>query len=274
MTAMQSGAASRTNPWAIGTSAIVNGGLAVILLLMRLSSAGPTMVPPPAGHHFTLSEVPLAIISKSIGGGGGGGGASELIDPIVGRNPPFERNPLMAPQVPLLDKPQLAINPAIYVQPDIKLPDDPALPNIGVHQSMNVRLISSGEGTHNGIGSGANGGDGPGKPTGHGPGFERGIGDSVYRLGVGGVSNPVAIVTPEAEFSDEARRAKYQGACLIAIIVDSHGNPQNPHVVRSLGMGLDEKALDAVRRYRFKPALKDGKPVPVTITVEVNFRLY
>jgi len=56
--------------------------------------------------------------------------------------------------------------------------------------------------------------------------------------------------------------------------VDAHGYPENPRVVRSLGMGLDEKALEAVQRYRFKPAMKDGKPVPVTILVEVNFRLY
>ena len=79
----------------------------------------------------------------------------------------------------------------------------------------------------------------------------------------------------EAEFSDEARRAKYQGVCLVSLIVDAQGNPQDPHVVRTLGMGLDEKAMEAVRKYKFKPAMKDGHtPVPVMITVEVNFRLY
>jgi periplasmic protein TonB len=88
------------------------------------------------------------------------------------------------------------------------------------------------------------------------------------------VSAPIPIVTPEAEFSDEARRSKYQGICMISIIVDAHGYPQNPRVLQSLGMGLDEKALDAVGRYRFKPALKDGRPVPVRIAVAVNFRLY
>ena len=61
---------------------------------------------------------------------------------------------------------------------------------------------------------------------------------------------------------------------MVTIIVDWRGIPQNLRIVRSLGMGLDEKALDAVRRYRFKPAMKDGKPVPVMMTVEVNFRLY
>ena len=83
-----------------------------------------------------------------------------------------------------------------------------------------------------------------------------------------------ALNSVEAEFSDEARRAKYQGVCLVSLIVDAQANPQNPRVVRALGMGLDEKALEAVRKYKFKPAMKDGKtPVPVMITVEVNFRI-
>jgi len=96
----------------------------------------------------------------------------------------------------------------------------------------------------------------------------------VYTPGVGGVSNPVPIVTPEAEFSDEARRNKHQGICMITMIVDRQGNPRNPHIVRSLGMGLDEKALEAVLKYRFKPARKDGKPVASIISVAVNFRLF
>ena len=90
----------------------------------------------------------------------------------------------------------------------------------------------------------------------------------------GGVSAPVPLNQVEAEFSDEARRAKYQGVCLISLIVDAQGNPQNPHVVRALGMGLDEKAIEAVKKYKFKPAMKGNTPVPVMITVEVNFRLY
>jgi TonB family protein len=85
----------------------------------------------------------------------------------------------------------------------------------------------------------------------------------------------VPLFEPEAEFSDEARRAKYQGVCLVGLIVDAQGNPQNVHIVRTLGMGLDEKAMEAVRKYKFKPAMKDGKtPVAVYVNVEVNFRLY
>jgi TonB family protein len=96
----------------------------------------------------------------------------------------------------------------------------------------------------------------------------------LYRIG-GGVTAPIPIVSPEAEFSDEARSAKYQGVCLVSVIVDAEGNPQNPRVIRHLDYGLDEKAVEAVSKYKFKPALKDGvTPVPVMITIEVNFRLY
>jgi TonB family protein len=80
---------------------------------------------------------------------------------------------------------------------------------------------------------------------------------------------------PEAEFSDEARKAKYQGTVEVTFVVDTKGNPQNPRVVRPLGMGLDEKAIEAVMKYRFKPAMRDGKtPVPVLVTVAVDFHLY
>ena len=58
------------------------------------------------------------------------------------------------------------------------------------------------------------------------------------------------------------------------MIVDARGYPQNPRVIRSLGMGLDEKALEAVQRYRFRPAMKDGKPVAAMISVQVDFRLF
>lgn len=272
MTAGPQRGAARTNPWAIGTSAVVNGGLAAFLLMMGIRAVNPPPTNLPVPHSIDLTR--FRMLAGQAAHGGGGGGANDLIDPKVGRNPRFELTPLMTPQVPVLNDPKLALNAAIAVPPDVQLPDNPALPNIGVHQSTNVTLDSNGPGTHLGIGTGNDGGDGPGDGRGHGPGSERNFGGGPYRPGVGGVTNPVPVLTPEAEFSDEARRAKYQGAVMVTIIVDAKGFPQNPRIVRALGMGLDEKALEAVRRYRFKPAMKDGKPVPVVITVEVNFRLY
>lgn len=266
--------AIKTNPWAIGTATMANGCVLAILMLMGVGSTiyrGPKAAP---GGSIHLSDFTLFAPSKAPAHGGGGGGANELTDPITGRMPRREDMPLTPPQVSRFEHPKLAIDPAIAVPLELKLPDDASLPNIGVHRSPNVSLASNGQGTRAGIGTGSDGGVGPGKGPGYGPGLYGGTGGSVYRPGTGGVSIPVPIVTPEAEFSDEARRNKFQGVCIIAVIVDARGYPQNPRVVQSLGMGLDEKALAAVKGYRFKPAVKDGKPVAVLVDVEVNFRLF
>jgi TonB family protein len=180
----------------------------------------------------------------------------------------------MPPQVQTVAHPKLAMTPSIDVQKDIVLPDNPLLPNIGVKNSANVKLASGGSGGGGGLGTGLGGGIGSGSGNGYGPGSGGNTGGGPYRIG-GAVSAPVVTFEPEAEFSDEARRAKYQGIVVVSIIVDAQGNPQNARVVRSLGMGLDEKALEAVRKYKFRPAMKDGRtPVPVAMNVEVNFRLY
>jgi TonB family protein len=266
--------AVKTNPWAIGTATIANGGILAILILMGFSSTIRHLPNSLPAGNVHLKDFTLFAPATPRSGGGGGGGGNELTDPTRGRLPRRDDMPITPPQVPIIENPRLAVDPAIAVPLDVKLPDDPTLPNIGVQASHTVKLASDGPGTSAGIGTGSNGGLGPGKGNGDGPGFDHGVGNSVYRAGVGGVTNPIPLVSPEAEFSDEARRNKYQGVCMISIIVDARGYPQNPRVTRSLGMGLDEKALEAVQKYRFKPAMKDGKPVAAMITVEVNFRLY
>jgi TonB family protein len=264
--------AAKTNPWAIGTATLVNGTILALIILLGLRTTIFTSPHTPTSDihfkDFTLFAPPTAQPAH----GGGGGGANELTDPITGRLPQRADMPITPPQVPILDHPQLAVDPAIAVE--VKLPDNPSLPNIGVHTSPNVTLLSGGPGGPIGIGSGKDGGIGPGNGPGYGPGSNGGTGGDTYTAGVGGVSNPIPLLTPEAEFSDEARRQKFQGVCMISLIVDAHGYPQNPRVVQPLGMGLDEKALAAVKLYRFKPATKDGKPVNARIWVAVNFRLY
>jgi TonB family protein len=92
-------------------------------------------------------------------------------------------------------------------------------------------------------------------------------------LRVGGkVSAPRVKWDPEPEYSPMALRLGYQGVCVLWLIVDTDGKPRDIKVARSLGLGLDEKAIEAVQRWRFEPAMKDGKPVAVQINVEVNFR--
>ena len=114
---------------------------------------------------------------------------------------------------------------------------------------------------------------GVGHGAGVGPGSGGGIGAGVYRVGAG-ISAPQAISAPDPDYTQEARRAKKQGTCVLWLIVDSSGHPRDIRVVRGLGLGLDAKAVDAVRQCRFQPALKDGKPVDVQIRVEVEFHLY
>ena len=94
----------------------------------------------------------------------------------------------------------------------------------------------------------------------------------LYRIG-GDVKAPMVIQTANVEFSDEARRAHYQGVCMVELIVDKYGMPRQLRSVRPLGMGLDQKAIEAIRKYRFQPAMKNGEPVSVKIAVQVDFRL-
>jgi TonB family protein len=85
---------------------------------------------------------------------------------------------------------------------------------------------------------------------------------------------PHVISSPQPAYSEEARKAKIEGSVVLVLIVDEKGNPTNLRVINSLGMGLDEKAIEAVRGWKFEPALgKDGKPVAAKIAVEVSFHL-
>lgn len=261
--------AANTNPWAVGTATLVNGGVLAFVLLMSVRAVIQPVPAPGPNSKFHLDDFPL-FAPANAANGGRGGGANDVIDPNKGRLPRLDLNAVERVQVPLLDHPQLALDNSIALPPDIKLPENPTLPMIGVRSSTNVTVVSGGPGRNGGIGFGPNGGYGPGD----GPGWGPGSGPGIYTPGIGGVSQPIPIVTPEAEFSDEARRQKYQGVCVISVIIDAQGNPQNPRVVRALGMGLDEKALEAVLKYRFKPARKDGKAVAARISVMVDFRLF
>ena len=94
----------------------------------------------------------------------------------------------------------------------------------------------------------------------------------VYRVG-GGVTPPVPVYRVEPQFDELAREALFQGTVLIKTIVDAEGRATDPQVVKSVGLGLDEEALAAVRQWKFKPGTKDGQPVPVYAQIEITFRL-
>jgi TonB family protein len=263
----------KANPWAIGIAAMVNLSILALVIFFGVRKIIDTVQQQQL--HATDVDVSefKAPHAANMAGGGGGGGDRSIIDASKGHLPKLEKNPIVPPQVPVVEKPTIPMQSAINVQKNLMLPDNPLLPMVGVTKSPNVSLASNGQGANGGMGTGSGGGLGSGTGNGFGPGFGGNAGGGLYRIG-GGVSAPVVIRSVDPEFSDEARRAKYQGICLISLIVDTDGNPQNIHIARALGMGLDEKAIEAVKLFKFKPAMKDGKtPVPVQMTIEINFRL-
>ncbi len=208
----------------------------------------------------------------AVSGGGGGGGAHELVQAPKGKLPKISPDPITPPLITKNDHPKLAVEPTINLPKNIQMANN-NLPNLGDPRTSVVGPASNGTGSGAGLGTGSGGGIGSGAGNGYGPGQGGGTGGGLYHVG-GGVSPPVLVSSVDAEFSDEARRAKYQGVSVVSLIVDAHGNPQRIHVVRKLGMGLDEKAIEAVQQYKFRPSMLGGKPVPVEITIEVNFHIY
>ncbi|MEO8026964.1 MAG: energy transducer TonB [Bryobacteraceae bacterium] len=205
---------------------------------------------------------------QAMGGGGGGGDRSPL---------PASKGKLPRPAPKQFVPPSAVLNnenPKLPMEPTIVAPDSvPNIqaPNFGDPMSK-FGIPSNGSGFGGGIGSGSGGGVGSGKGAGVGPGSGGGFGGGAYRIG-GGVSAPAVLLKVEPEYSEEARKAKWQGTVVLAIVVDEKGHARDLKVIRSLGLGLDQKAIEAVEKWRFKPGMKDGKPVPVQATIEVNFRL-
>jgi protein TonB len=215
-------------------------------------------------------------VSKKIVSGGGGGGDRDLLPAPKGHPPKTALQQITPPAIVMHNpKPKLTAEPTVVAPPAVHVAENhmPVLGTTGNTPVMPAAPPSNGTGSGGGIGSGSGGGAGVGHGSGIGAGSGGGIGGGVYRVG-GGISAPTAISSPDPDYTEEARRAKKQGTCVLWLIVDSAGHPRDIRVVRGLGFGLDAKALEAVKQWRFQPALKDGKPVDVQISVEVEFHLY
>ncbi len=253
--------------WSIAAHAAVFALIALLLLQGRRGSA-------PKTQAVTQIDVKpfLPIAAAGSTGGGGGGGAHDILQAPKGKLPKFDQQPITPPMVMRNDHPKLVQEAAIVMPKDLQLPNND-LPNLGDPRTSVAGPASNGTGAMAGMGTGAGGGIGSGRGNGYGPGEGGGYGGGLYHVG-GGVAAPQLIYSVDPEFSDEARRAKFQGVCVVSLVVDAQGNPQRVQVVRHLGMGLDQKAVAAVTQYRFKPATLQGRAVAVEVNVEVNFRIY
>jgi TonB family protein len=236
------------------SSLLINA--AVVALLLVIGTARPVQVK--LREFMPLVAPDLRPLPPKQEMSKGGGGSPQNSEATRGKLPKAAPRSFVPP-LPTVDQPKLSLAPAIVA---------PELPNLNA-QNFGDPLGKLGiPSAGNGLGTGIGQGKGPGV----GPGSGGNFGGGAFRIG-GGVSAPVPIFRPEPEYSEEARKAKWQGSVTLQIVVDETGVPREMRVSKSLGLGLDQKAIEAVSKWRFKPGMKDGKAVPVLATIEVNFRL-
>ena len=248
-------------------SLLIHAGIiALLCVLAGARPSRPTATQRPS--RFTRLVAPH-LGPKAAEGGGGGGGSSPL-PPSPGQAPPFARTQFVPPSPRISPESyRLLMAPTLVGPPDVHLP--PVDASIWGDPTALPGPPSPGPGCCGSIGTGRDHGIGPedGRP-GVGPG--PGGGYKVVAAGLG-VSAPVPLYKVEPEYSEEARKAKFQGTVVLEIVIDEHGNPTNFKILNPLGLGLDEKAVEAVRQWRFRPATKNGKPVAVVARIDVSFRL-
>ena len=247
------------------------------LILVGTYYVGKKVVEKPKENVILVAPVmdtPVMKPSKQEVAGGGGGGDRDKFQAPKGRIPKQSLEQITPPAIVVRnDHPKLAVEPTVVVPPQVKLQASNTL-NLGNPTApMPSGPPSNGTGSGGGIGSGNGGGIGVGSGPGVGEGRGGGIGGGVFRIG-GGVSAPKAIYAPDPEYSEEARKAKYQGVVVLTLIVGADGVPRDIRVTRSLGLGLDEKAIETVKTWKFDPGTKDGKPVATYANIEVQFHLY
>jgi TonB family protein len=209
---------------------------------------------------------------KKDSGGGGGGGRKTLTPPSLGRLPRAADKQIVPPD----PEPPKNPDPTLIVEPTVVAPQLASLPQISLLPLGDPNGVagppSAGPGVGGGIGTGQGRGVGEGKGPGVGPGEGGGNGGGPFRVG-GGVSPPTILSRVEPQYSEEARKARFQGTVVLEAIVKRDGTVDILRVVRSLGFGLDENAIQALKQWRFRPGMKNGIAVDVALNIEVNFNL-
>ncbi len=258
-----------------GTSQVIAIALhALVVFALLAVPIWTSVVPSTQAKNKQLDVMPLDIspyVAKLPAGadkaGGGGGANNHTLTPTSkGKLPKFQWTQFTPPQAKIQNlNPKLAMDPSLLGPPDLKIPS-PNMENYGDPLAKSV-TDSLGNGNGTGIGSGSGGGLGPGEGGGTGGG--------VFRAGINGVGKPECIYCPNPEYSDEARKAKYQGTVLLDVTVTADGRVVNPIVIKGPGLGLEERALVQVKTWRMRPAIgPSGKPVNCRVQIEVTFHLY
>jgi periplasmic protein TonB len=257
--------------WSQALAFGLHGGVILLLLIPVFWNVLPAST---EAKNKQVTVTPLDIspyVAKLPAGndkaGGGGGGNNHTLTPTSkGKLPKFTMTQFAPPQAKIVNlNPKLAMDPSLLGPPDLKI-QSPNMANFGDPLAKSV-TDSLGNGNGTGIGSGSGGGLGPGEGGGTGGG--------TFRAGVNGVGSPMCIYCPQPEYSDEARKAKYQGTVLLDVTVTADGRVINPIVIKGPGLGLEEKALAQVKNWKMRAAVgPSGKPVNCRVQIEVTFHLY
>jgi TonB family protein len=191
-----------------------------------------------------------------------GGGQRNPLPASRGQAPPRAVTKVWVPPMAMrIDNPKLSVQQALLEAPELNITS----PDVGDPLGK-LGPLSGGPGGPSGIGIGI------GIGIGKGPGPGQGTGAPSYRA-LGITEEPRLLHAEEPEYSEEARKARYQGSVILAIDVDASGSATNIRVVHSLGLGLDEKAIAAVQKWKFRPAMAGGRPVTAPAQVHVTFHL-
>jgi periplasmic protein TonB len=252
---------------AVGLHVAVLAGLLVIPIWTSVLSSTEAKNKPVNVSPLDISPYVAKLPAGADKAGGGGGANNHTLTPTSkGKLPKFKWTQFTPPQAKIENlNPKLAMDPSLLGPPDLKVPS-PDMANFGDPLAKGI-TDSLGNGGGTGIGSGSGGGLGPGEGGGTGGG--------VFRAGTNGVGIPSCFYQPPPEYSDEARKVKYQGAVVVEGVIGLDGKISRIRVIKGVGMGLDENAVAAVKTWRCKPAAgPSGKPVATIVPIEVTFRLF
>lgn len=259
-------------------SAVLTGLVALTALGIGASVSAVEPDPPQKINLVYLN------LSGPGGGGGGGGlrqkapppkaerkGTFKVSSPVPVRTPPPVVTPVEKPKLPEPPPPLKAEPLPPVIAPVVRVPAD-ARDRVGVLSDATNAPESRGPGTGGGVGSGQGTGVGEGDGAGIGPGSGGGMGGGPYRPG-SGIEPPRLVREIKPDYTDEARRRNLEGEVELEIVIRRDGSVGDVRVIRGIGAGLDQRAVEAVRQWRFAPARRLGSPVDVIVEVAVEFRL-
>jgi len=268
----------------LALSGTVHAGLIAFMALMTTMNLAPRAASLPVEEHANPMRL-VFVATPGPGGGGGGGGLQQkapppralreghhtISSPLPQRKEPKPIEPVPAPPEPKPEPPLKAEQLPAVVAPIVVAPAD-TRDRIGVLEKTTAENDSHGPGRGGGTGTGTGTGVGQGDGSGVGPGSGGGTGGGPYRPG-SGIEAPRLLKEVRADYTEEARQRGLSGEVVLEIVVRRDGSVGDVKILQGLPSGLNERAVQAVRQWKFAPARRLGTPVDVLVEVAVEFKL-